>query len=392
MTAVSRRRRLLLVTTVPITIEAFFLPLVRRLRETGWEVHGMAAGISSSSATAELDAVVDIPWTRSPLRSALRAGRAVRVIRRAVTAAQYDVVHVHTPVAAWLTRFALRGRGADGPAVVYSAHGFHFHPGGRWWTNAAAFALEWLGARWTDVLIVTNVEDLERTRRLPIEPARVTHVPGVGVDTDHYHPDGFDLDEVAAVRAELDIPVSAPLILCIGELNRNKDQATLLRALRLMSHADAHLVLRGSGPQERDLRRLAADIGVSDRTRIVGPRPDLRPLFRAATAFALLSRREGLPRSLMEAMSLGVPAVGTAVRGIRELLVDDAGLLVPPGDAARVASALDHVIDHPAEARARAGRARDRVVERYALPRVLEAHLRIYDSLLQAPSGTRRVS
>lgn len=390
MSETGRRPRLLLVTTVPITIEAFFLPLVHRLREEGWEIHGMAAGIGSSPVAAELDAVVDAPWTRNPVRSAMRGGAAVRAIRRAVTAKGYDVVHVHTPVAGWLTRFSLRGRGAAGPAVVYSAHGFHFHPEGRPWTNAAAFALEWLAARWTDVLVVTNAEDLDGARRLPIDFARIVHVPGVGVDTDYLHPDAIGPEEAATVRAELGIPPDAPLILCIGELNRNKDQATLVRALPRMTHVDAHLALRGSGPKEGDLRRLAARLGVAHRTHILATRADLRPLIRAATAVALVSRREGLPRSLMEAMSLGVPAVGTAIRGIRELLADGAGLLAAPGDATAVASALDHVIAHPAEARSRAARARDRVVARYALPQALDLHLRIYNSLLEARSGARR--
>jgi glycosyltransferase involved in cell wall biosynthesis len=370
--------RLLLVTTVPLTMQAFLVPLVSRMRQRGWEVDGLAAGLTTARVSREFDQVFDAAWSRDPTRSVLSAPSSLRTVRGLLRGRRYDIVHVHTPVAGFLTRLALRGVRGSGPRVIYTAHGFHFHPYGSRWTNTLAFVLEWLAARWTDTLIVTNKHDLVEAQRLPIDAGRVIHIPGVGVDTGFYDPSLVSDEAIAAVRPSLGIPEHAPLLLCVGELNRNKNQTLLVRAVAQMGRADSYLVLRGSGPLELQLRRLTHQLGLDERVRIVGPVDDLRPFIRASSAVVLVSQREGLPRSLMEAMSLEVPIIGSDIRGIRDLVRDGAGTLVPRGDVDALATALDRVVIEPAAFAAVARRGRHRIVADHNLETVLEAHERLY--------------
>jgi glycosyltransferase involved in cell wall biosynthesis len=372
--------RLLLVTTVPLTIEAFLLPLVSRMRERGWEVDGLAAGLTAMPVSRSLDRAFDAAWSRDPVRSAFSAPSTLQTVRGLVRHRRYDVVHVHTPVAGFLTRLALRRVRGSTPRVIYTAHGFHFHPHGGRWANALAFALEWFAARWTDTLIVTNQHDLVEAQRLPIDAERVIHIPGVGIDTDFYDPALVSDEAIAAVRPSLGIPERAQLLLCVGELNRNKNQALLIRAVARMRRADSYLVLRGSGPGEPQLRRLINQLGMDERVRIIGRVDDLRPLIRASRAVVLVSQREGLPRSLMEAMSLDVPVIGSDIRGIRDLVRHDAGTLVPAGDVDALAATLDRVANEPAAFTAAARRGRERVIADHGLDAVLAAHERLYAS------------
>src|SRR5579863_6930034 len=113
--------RLLLVATISETLRGFFLPFARHFRKLGWTVGAAAGGAEHCpDCRVEFDQVWHVDWSRNPLdgRNLLAAPRRIREI---VAAGQYDVVHVNTPVAAFVTRFALRRRDPErGPAVVYT--------------------------------------------------------------------------------------------------------------------------------------------------------------------------------------------------------------------------------------------------------------------------------
>src|SRR5215471_4390845 len=123
--------RLLLIATQGGTLRAFYLPLAEYLRKSGWKVDGLARDISiCPKCCGTFDRVWEVPLSRNPLHpeNLLTAPRAIASIVRHNS---YDVVHVNTPVASFVTRLALRRLRKKGrPKVIYTAHGFHFHAGG----------------------------------------------------------------------------------------------------------------------------------------------------------------------------------------------------------------------------------------------------------------------
>lgn len=372
-------RRILLATTVPITVEAFLVPLIDRLAADGWEVEVMAHRITESSTRVSFHRGWNVEWSRSPVRTLLRLPVLLRQIRRVLLARRFEVVHVQTPVASFVTRLALATLPSkDRPAVVYTAHGFHFHPAGKPIANTVALGLERFAARWTDLLLVTNAVDLAAARQYAlVPPDRLRRVRGVGVDVDRFRRDGVSPRDVEAIFTQLGLSAEMPLIVCIAELNTNKNQPLLVRALAQME-GNAHLVIRGDGPTRSKLERLAIEVGVEGRVHFLDYQRDTRPLIVAARVLALVSHREGLPRVVMEALCLGVPVVGTDIRGIRDLLAG-VGTLVAPGDESALARALDEALADTEASKARRIQGRRRMEAEYALSHVLDEQMALYE-------------
>lgn len=136
-------------------------------------------------------------------------------------------------------------------------------------------------------------------------------------------------------------------ILFVGRLSRAKGVDLLLEAFGRMKHREARLRLVGPEAGDLDVRSLAEQLGVLDRTRIEGEvsQEELPAIYGRASCLALPSRSEGLPCVVAEALLVGRPVVATDVGGISELVDDAVGRLVPPEDVPSLASALDAVLE-----------------------------------------------
>jgi glycosyltransferase involved in cell wall biosynthesis len=295
----------------------------------------------------------------------------------------YDLVHVHTPVAAFSTRYALRGLRRTGkPRIIYTAHGFHFYEGGPALQNALYLGLEKLAGRWTDELVVINQEDHQAAQSHHIVPTeRLHYVPGIGVDTDAYSLESVSATEVLALRTEIGLEPENGFFLMVASFDPGKRHCDAIRAFAQLSRVNAHLVLAGDGPLMSKVQALADELGVRQRVHFLGHRKDVPVLVRASVALLLPSQREGLSRSVMESLSLEVPVIGTDVRGIRSLLDNGCGLLVQPGDIEALTEAMAWMIDHPQEAQSMGRRGRERMVA-YDLKRILALHEALYDKAL----------
>ncbi len=379
--------KLLAVTTVPVTHAFFLLPYAYHFRGLGWRVDGLAAGLSAcESCRQAYDHAFDIEWSRNPFdpRNLTRATQRVREI---VRAGDYDIVHVHTPVAAFVTRFALRAlRRERRVQVIYTAHGFHFHRDGNPLKNAAFLSLEKLAGPWTDFLIVINREDEEDARKHRIvDPERIRYMPGIGVDLSRYNPDDVSPAQVQRLRQELRIGEGQAVFTMIAGFEPRKRHQDVLTALAHLRDARAVVVFAGAGPLESKMKALAQELGVASQVRFLGFRRDIPPLLMVSRASILPSEREGLSRSIMESMAMGVPVIASDAKGNRDLLKDDVGALIPIGDALALARAIKWFLDHPAEARAMGQRARQSV-QPYDLQRIIAMHDSLYAEALQRRS------
>lgn len=374
----------LFVTTVTNTLRFFLAPYAAHLRALGWRVDAAANGAAGDPALRDaFDHAYDLPLTRSPF-NVPRLVRSERAIREVLEISRPDIVHVHSPIAAFVSRLAVRRLPADRrPAVAYTAHGFHFHGGGNPVTNAFFLGAEKMAGRWTDRLIVINAEDhVAALRHRIVRPSRLVRMPGIGVDTDVFSPTGVADADVGRARAALGAAPGDPLFVVIAEYNRNKRPGDAIRALARMRHTEARLALAGGGPLQARLEELATRCGVADRVRVVGFVDDIRPMVAGATALVLTSRREGLARSIMEALALEVPVIASTARGNRELVSPDSGRLVRTGDVGGYAAAMDWMIDHPRERDAMGLRGRVRMVEQYDVRTLILRHEDLYRQML----------
>ena len=386
--ALPRDVSLLMVATIATTLRSFLLPYAAHFRSLGWRVDGAASGaVSDATVTGAFDRVFELPLSRSILDigGMLRSERAMADILEG----GYDLVHVHTPIASLVTRIAVRRMPKEHrSAVAYTAHGFHFHANGSALTNALFVTVERTAGRWTDRLVVINDEDFAAARRHRIVPSsRLVQMPGIGIDTAYYARSDLDPIDVGRARDELGGGPEAPFFVVVAELNANKRNADVIEALALVADRRARLAILGDGPLRAELEALVDRRGLGDRVRLAGFIPDVRPVIASADALVLASHREGLARSVMEALSLGVPVIASTARGNAELVGPDRGILVPVGDPRALATAMDRLIADPSEARRMGARGRAEMVARFDVRTVIGEHEAMYRSMLAERAG-----
>ena len=391
-----RAPRLLVVTTVSTTLEAFLLPFADHYRARGWRVDALAAGADRHPGLeAHFDRRFDASWRRhlGGIGHVWRALRAVwcapRQVRAIVAEGGYDLVHVHTPIAAWITRFALRHR-VPTMKVIYTAHGFHAYPGASRLRNALLRAIERMASAWTDYLVVINADDFALATRDRLAPTnQIVHHPGIGVDTAHYRV--ASASDRHTTRIALGVEVAQPIIAVVAEFNRNKRQADVIEALALLTARSTcvpTVLFLGEGPRRAAIEALAVARGVADHVRFLGHRRDVATIVACADALLLPSQREGLPRCLLEAMAMRVPVIASDARGSRDLVAHGRGTGYRTANVVALAEALDDVLRRPSEARTRAERASEWIDAEAALSHLLALHDHLYDAALRGIAPT----
>ena len=229
--------------------------------------------------------------------------------------------------------------------------------------------------------------DLESflTEQVGIRIGRITRICN-GVDTTRFSPLGESAMECLPESFRGDAIVR---IGTVGRLQPVKDQATMLRAFAAMLEqapalrSRARLLLIGDGPMRADLHALAASLRITDYCWFSGAMSDLQKVFRTFDVFVLSSLNEGMSNSILEAMSSGLPVLASAVGGNTELVRDGiTGSLFDKGDQVGLARMLLHYVNDPDLRRTRGASARQRVVERYSLSKMVEGYRAIYDELL----------
>ena len=236
---------------------------------------------------------------------------AARRVAKHLVAWRADVVHAHLPVAGVVARLA--GRLAGVP-VVYTEHNLmeRYHPLTRR-LNLATWGLQ------AQALAVSgDVEDSIRRHAGDRVPVR-TVLNGVNTRSyDPVHHDG------AAVRAELGIPADAQVVGTVAVFRTQKRLDHWLDVAQQVHHMDpdVHFLLVGDGPLRAEVEAGIAERELESVVHLAGSQEETRPYFAAFDAYLMTSQFEGLPLALLEAMSMAIPPVVTAVGGIPELVTD----------------------------------------------------------------------
>ena len=273
------------------------------------------------------------------------------------------------PISGFLARIAARVAGV--PKVAYTCHGFLFNQRGPWWRRVAAFAMEWIGARCTDVYMTVSDEEARDARRLHITRRAVGI--GNGRDPARFHPDPAAR---ARLRAELGVLPDRVVVVAVSRLVRHKGYPELLAAMR---DVDAELWVVGerlASDHGEDMEPYFANSGFGTRLRRLGYREDVPAIMAAADVFVLPSHFEGLPMSIIEAMLTGLPVVATDIRGPREQVADGVtGFLVPARQSQPLAVALHRLVTDAALRRRMGEAGRALALDRYDEARVVERTL-----------------
>lgn len=252
---------------------------------------------------------------------------------------EIEVIHCNTPVGGIVGR--LSGRKFK-KKVIYTVHGFHFYKGAPL-INCTIFKWleQWL-AHYTDAIITINHEDYEAAQKLHYKKGRrAYYVPGVGVNLEVFNDVVVDRNKKLS---ELGIPVEASVGIVVGDLNDNKNVETIIKALPKTNN-DFHVLICGVGPNKDSIMELATRLGIAERVHLLGFRKDVKELLKISDVYLFASKREGLPRSTMEAMASGLPCVVSDIRGNRDLIDEKGGFLIGVQDVDGYAEAMNKLLD-----------------------------------------------
>lgn len=331
--------KILYVTTIGRTMD-FFKNFIRGLLD-----QGNVVDIACNDKESEVPEyyrnwgchIYFLPCSRTPLKKGNVA--AIRKLQKLSKAKRYDIVHCHTPIAAFCTRVACRKLRHFGTRVFYTAHGFHFYTGAPLKNWLIYYSVEWLCSWWTDVLITINQEDYKRAKK-HFHAKKITYVPGVGIDTKKFHNGICDREQK---RNELGLKDTDIMLLSVGELCERKNHEIVIRAISKLNNSDVKYFICGQGKLDTYLKRIAHESGIQDQVELMGFRNDISELCQAADLFVFPSLQEGLPVSLMEAIACKTPVICSRIRGNMELMSEDS-LLFDPRNAESIKEILDNII------------------------------------------------
>ena len=338
-------KKILLTATVQSHICQFHKPLVQVLHDHGYEVHVAARDNLAEKNGLKLDfveKVYDLPFARSP--KSPDNIRAYRELKAIVDREHYDIIHCNTPMGGIVTRLAAMAARKKGTKVFYTAHGFHFYKGAPKKNWLVFYPIERLFAHLTDTLITITGEDYALASAK--FPCRVERIHGVGVDEMRYRP--ASMEDKTTLRRELGFAPNQKIILCIGELLPNKNQAMAIRMMDTVrkTYPDALLLLAGNGPEQENLERLICDLGLQNNVRLLGYCTCLEKYQQVTDVLVSCSKREGLPLNIVEAMLSANPVVATQNRGHRELIRQgENGFLVDVNDDAAMAAQVLQLLE-----------------------------------------------
>ena len=307
-------------------------------------------------------------------------------LRRFFKAEKFDVVHTHSSKAGIIGRLAAYASGV--PVVVHTVHGQAFHPYEKWWRNKLYIALERFAALWCDRIYAVAQAMIDQCVEAGVSPREKYQVVYSGMDTG-----AFDsARREPELRAALCIPEDAAVIVTVARLFPLKGYEFVIPAAKKLipEYSNLHFLIVGDGPMHDEIiSSLKAD-GMDNRFHFSGLVPPHEVCRYIAQADMLwhLSLREGLPRSVVQALATGRPAVGFRLDGTPEVVLDGkTGFTVPPGDVEQVAAVTRKILDDAALRQSMGEEGKKLVIERFDWHRMADILEAEYIRLLNEKMG-----
>jgi glycosyltransferase involved in cell wall biosynthesis len=386
---VNNKIKVLHVCAVGTTVEKLLLPLIDEMSRN-YDVISVCSRDEVSDRLAEKGyKIKNIKIDRKltffgNLRSLLSLYRFMK-------REKFHIVHAHTPVAGVLGRVAAWLAGV--PIIIYTAHGFYFHENMPVLKRLFFMWAEKIAGYLTDYVFTQSTEDYNTAiSRKIISKSKIMAI-GNGVDIEK-----FDINRVTregkrcCVKEEFKIRDGEIVVGIVGRIVREKGYMEWVRAARMVLEKYKNVKFLAVGDAletDRDGIKNELDIYIAknnlkDKVIFVGNRDDIPELLLIFDIFAFPSHREGMPRSLIEAMSMSIPSVASDIRGCREEVENGVtGFLVPPGDYKSLAEKIMLLIENPELRREMGLRARQKVEKEFDENMVIQKQMKVIKELIR---------
>jgi glycosyltransferase involved in cell wall biosynthesis len=313
--------------------------------------------------------------------SPLNDFKALIALTRVMRQGEYTIVHTHSSKAGILGRLAARLAGV--PLIVHSVHGWSFHDYMPSITRRIYILVERWIARFTDVIIVVTVKDIEKGLQAGSGHREQYHLIRSAIPLDEFDPRRADR---VMSRRQLGLPLNAPVIGTIGRFSAQKNPLDWVRVAGSVGHArpEARFIMVGDGPLRPQVEALIIQEGLAGRAILTGLRRDASQLLAAMDIFMLTSLWEGLPRTIPEAQAMGLQVVANRADGTTEAIQDGLnGYLCTPGNLEDMASRVITLLDDPALRAVMGQHGRSEAVTEFDLRKMIEGIDRLYQQLMK---------
>jgi glycosyltransferase involved in cell wall biosynthesis len=364
-----KNKKILMVTTLSNTINAFLLPHIESLVSEGNQVD-VCCNLVEPIANEDkiISKIFSVPFSRSPLST--DNIKAYNAVKKIIKSEGYDVIHTHTPNASFITRLASKKSKSQ---IYYTTHGLHFYEGAPFKNWLLYYPIEKLAAKYTDVIITINQGDYELVKNR-FKNVNVELIPGIGINPLHLN----SKKKSSSLKNELGIEREKIVILSVGELNDNKNHQVVIKALGRLKNRDFVYLIAGKGNTEKKLRELSRSLQLDSSVKLLGYRKDIPDLINISDVFVFPSKREGLGMAALEAMEFGLPVVASNIGGIKDYIEDNQnGYLFEPLDDKKLATLLETLLNNK-NIREDFGRKNMEVSKKYSVENSIRAMSTIY--------------
>ncbi len=348
-------KKALIVTTVSGFLLQFERENVRILQDLGYEVHYATnmhnpKYIFTEEEQDRLNVIWhDIPICQSPFRI-VENFRAKKMVESLIRKEHISLIHCNNPMGGVVGRLAARKDYGWDVKVVYTAHGFHFYKGAPLPASRIYEAVERSLAHSTDALVVINREDYQNARKFTLrEGGMLRRIPGVGLDMEEFAP--YTDEQRLENRQKLGIQDGAFFLVCVGELNKNKNQQVIIKALDRIRNSDAEsrpifCAICGEGSERKNLEKNIQKAHLEDQIVLYGYCHPVTPIIGCADAMIFPSHREGMGMAALEALAMGIPVIAADNRGTREYMLHrENGWLCGPDDVDEYVRGIKYLME-----------------------------------------------
>ncbi len=309
-------KNIVVITTTDNMIWQFLIPHVKHLQELGNTVECVCAktGFWFDELKNKYGFVMhDIQFTRNPI--SFRNIKGFRELVKLQKEKHYDFVCCQQPVGGVMGRKLAKKFKLP---CIYTAHGFHFFKGNNPLKNFIFKTVEKHYSRFTTALVTINEEDYLASQKFYAK--KTYKINGIGVDLAKYRvEENFDKENL---RKELGLDKDDFVVISIGELNKNKNTYRLLEVIKNIDNEKIKYLVCGQGPLKEEYEKYIEANNLKNRVKMLGFRKNIPELLSISNVFIMPSYREGLPKSMMEAMSVGLPIIASKIRGNADLVTD----------------------------------------------------------------------
>jgi glycosyltransferase involved in cell wall biosynthesis len=375
----SLKMRIFELSAVDITLYKFVLPLMKELKKNNFEVICGARDCGClEKIRQEGFKTFDIPLCRSlhPIALFKSFLLLIKIFRRE----KIQILHVHTPIASMVGRLAAFFSGV--PIKIYTVHGFILKP------RLYYYIEKWMAKLFTDYMFTVNQEDYDLALAHKFMKAnRIKNMNSVGIDVRHYDPALITDASGDNLRNNLQIEQGTKIIGFIGRVVKSKGVLDLVQAfINIYPNYNCKLMLIGPWDLDEraedniieELKSLIKANQLEEKVLLLGHREDIAELLGIMDIFVLPSYREGMPVSLLEAMAMEKAVIGTNIRGVREEITPDTGLIYEPNQVKELEEHLKYYLDNQIQADQMGQNARQRVVQYFSQDIVIEKQMKIF--------------